>query len=158
LSVGTHVISAAYSGSINDNSSTSATLTQIVTLAPIAATLTANPNPANQGQPVSIAVTVLSPGLPGPSGNMSFNDLFQGITTTLATTSLVDGQAAFSISTLAVGTHVLTAVYAGSGNYAAGTAPYERRSKNRPRSAARAAFCGGVKGVHRRRLVSQVLP
>ena len=123
LSVGTHVISAASSGSINDNSSTSATLTQIVTLAPIAATLTANPNPANQGQTVSIAVTVSSPGLTGPSGNITFNDLFQGITTTLATTSLVDGQAAFSISTLDVGTHVLTAVYAGSGNYAAGTAP-----------------------------------
>jgi hypothetical protein len=30
---------------------------------------------------------------------------------------------------------------------------YERRSKNRPQSAARAVLCGGVKVVHRRNLV-----
>jgi len=30
----------------------------------------------------------------------------------------------------------------------------ERRSKNRPQSALRAALCGGVKVVHRRILVS----
>jgi hypothetical protein len=34
------------------------------------------------------------------------------------------------------------------------TVGYERRRKNRPQSAARAAFCGGVKVVHRRNLVS----
>ena len=37
--------------------------------------------------------------------------------------------------------------------YSADGALYERRSKNRPRSAARAGLRGGVKGVHRRRLV-----
>jgi hypothetical protein len=31
---------------------------------------------------------------------------------------------------------------------------YERRSKNRPQNAAGAVFCGGVKVVHRRILVS----
>ena len=34
-----------------------------------------------------------------------------------------------------------------------GDAMYERRSKNRPQSAARAVLCGGVKVVHRRNLV-----
>jgi DNA-binding response OmpR family regulator len=33
-------------------------------------------------------------------------------------------------------------------------AGYERRSKNRPQNAAGAVFCGGVKVVHRRILVS----
>ncbi len=35
---------------------------------------------------------------------------------------------------------------------------YERRSKNRPQSAACAAVCGGAKGIHRRRLVLRELP
>jgi hypothetical protein len=121
LSVGTHTISAVYSGSANDNPSTSLALAQIVVSAPVSIALTADPNPANQGQRVSLAVTVSATGTPAPTGSVAFLDTFQGQTTTLATATLVNGQAAFSTSTLALGTHSLTAVFAASGNYAAGT-------------------------------------
>jgi len=121
LAVGTHTLTAAYSGSANDNPSTSPVLTQIVAAAPVTLTLTASPNPANQGQSIAITTTATAGTLPPPGTTVTLTDLFNNQSTTLAITPLTNGQATVSTTTLAIGTHLLTATIPASGNYAAAT-------------------------------------
>ncbi|MFI5775400.1 Ig-like domain-containing protein, partial [Streptomyces sp. NPDC051658] len=59
-----------------------------------------------------------------PTGTVSF---FDGATL-LGTTSLSGGVAVFTTSTLAIGTHSLTAVYNGSGNFNASTSPVDTQT------------------------------
>jgi hypothetical protein len=93
----------------------------VVNFAPTHVTLTADPNPANFGQTVSLVATIASvtPGLQNPAGSITFADQF-GI---LGTVALASGQAVFTTSTLAIGTHTLTASFSGGGNYAPTISP-----------------------------------
>src|SRR5207245_9035983 len=74
---------------------------------------------ANVGQTVRLNATVspVAPATGAPTGTVTFRDG----ATTLATVTLVNGSASFSISTLAPGSHALTAVYSGSATFAAST-------------------------------------
>jgi hypothetical protein len=119
LAVGSHPITAVYSGSANDNAATSATLNQIVTAAPATITLTGTPNPANTGQTVTLTASVMLGGSPAAAGAVTFADQFG----TLGLAQLANGQAVLTTSTLAIGTHSITASIAAAGNFSAAASP-----------------------------------
>jgi hypothetical protein len=116
LSVGTHPITATYNPTGGFSAST-ASLTEIINGLASATTLTAAPNPALFGQTVTLTAAVT--GIPAtPTGSLTF---YNG-PTALAIVSLdASGHAAFTTSSLAVGTHTLTAVYAGNTIYSTST-------------------------------------
>ncbi len=114
LSVGTQSITAVYSGDANNDPSTSPVLNQVVQKANTTTGLIANPASPNLNQTVTFTATV-TPGIAGtPTGAVSFLD-----GTTQLGTSPVNGSgiATFSISTLAAGSHSITATYSGDGNF-----------------------------------------
>ena len=121
LAVGTHTITALYGGSPNDNSSPSNKIVQVVGLSPVQVVLTGAPNPANSGQIVTLVATVSSvlASLPAPTGTVFFADQSR----TLGSVSLTNGQAVLLTSNLAIGTHDITASFAGTGNFGAGLSP-----------------------------------
>src|ERR1043166_1504550 len=117
LSVGTHTVTAIYSGDGNFNASdnTAAPLTQTVN-GTSTTTLTASTNTTVFGQSVTFTATVSGTNGP-PTGTVIFKDG----TTALATNSLGSGVATYSTSTLSVTSHSMTAVYSGDGIYASST-------------------------------------
>jgi hypothetical protein len=121
LAVGTHSITAVYGGDANNAGSTSAVLTQTITVVTTTTTLASSPNPANAGAAVTFTATVTTSGTNPPTGTVTFNDG----TTALGTGTLgtVGGfqVATFTTSTLAGGTHSITAVYGGDTNNAGST-------------------------------------
>src|SRR2546426_1513262 len=120
LAVGTHSLTAAYSGDLEFSASTSAAVTQTVNLASTTTSLTSTPNPSTVGQAVTLRATVspVAPATGVPTGSVTFRD---GAATSLGVVALVNGSASLSVSTLAAGTHSLTAVYSGSPTFAAST-------------------------------------
>ncbi|MBF0554787.1 MAG: Ig-like domain repeat protein, partial [Nitrospirae bacterium] len=110
LSVGTHSITAAYGGDTNNSSSTSAALNQAINAITTATTLVSSLNPSTYGTSVTFTATVTGT---SPTGTVTFKDG----TTTLGTASLnSSGQASYSTSSLAAGSHLITAVYSGNAN------------------------------------------
>ncbi|WP_030356027.1 Ig-like domain-containing protein, partial [Streptomyces scopuliridis] len=75
------------------------------------------------GQPKTLTATVTAvpPGAGTPTGTVSF---FDGATL-LGTATLSGGVATFSVSTLGIGSHSLTAVYNGSPNFTGSTSPVD---------------------------------
>src|SRR5207249_10710878 len=119
LAAGSHPLTALYGGSATFAASTSAVVTQVVN-APAAAatttTLTSTPNPSTTGQAVTLRATVTS-ATGVPTGTVTIREG----ATVLGMADLVHGSASISISTLAVGTHPLTARYNESATFAAST-------------------------------------
>jgi hypothetical protein len=115
LSVGTHSITAVYSGDPNYNGATSAVLSQVVNKATSGigatppTTIASSLNPAPAGTAVTLTATVPA----GATGSVSFYDG----TTLLGTATISGGKASFTTSALGVGTHSITAVYGGDANY-----------------------------------------
>jgi hypothetical protein len=64
-------------------------------------------------------VSAAAPGSGTPTGSVTFYDG----TTKLGTGTLNGGSAAFTITTLSIGTHSITAVYGGDGNFKTSTSP-----------------------------------
>jgi hypothetical protein len=110
LSVGSHSITAVYSGDTNDLGNTSPILTQVVNNGSTGTTttLTSSANPAKLGAKITFTATVAPS---GATGKVTFKDG----TKTLGTATLKNGVATFSTTKLALGTHQITAVYAGKG-------------------------------------------
>jgi hypothetical protein len=81
-------------------------------------TISSSPNPSNVGQSVAFTATVTPQGKGTPTGTVSFLD---GTTNLGNATLSSSGVAALTISTLAVGSHNLTATYSGDQNFAAST-------------------------------------
>jgi hypothetical protein len=116
LTAGSHSITAVYSGDTSSAASTSPVLTQVVQ-ASTSTALTVNVNPAAPGTSVSFVATVSSTS-GTPDGTVTFLDG----TTTLGSSALNgSGSATYSTSTLATGSHSITAVYSGSGSYLGST-------------------------------------
>ncbi|GGG91861.1 Ig-like domain repeat protein [Silvibacterium dinghuense] len=116
LSVGSHTITADYGGD-SSHESASASLTQVVeSLLTSSNVLACSPNPAAYGATVTCTATV-SGSSSTPTGTVTFYDS----STELGTATLSDGVASYSTSSLSVGSHSLTAVYAGSAPYGAST-------------------------------------
>jgi hypothetical protein len=119
LAVATHSITAVYSGDSNYISSTSAPLSEVVDKAATSTTVVSSLNPSISGDTVTFTATVtpIAPGAGSPAGTVTFKDG----STTLGTGTLSSKKATFAISTLAVGTHSITAVYGGGTNFATST-------------------------------------
>jgi len=112
LAVGTHSITAVYGGDMNDAGSTSAPVSQVITAIDTTTTLTSNHISASQGVPVTLTATVATSGSHAPTGTVTFNNG----TTLLSTVNLTGLTAAFTTSTLPVGTNSITATYNGDVN------------------------------------------
>ncbi|HEX4054593.1 MAG TPA: Ig-like domain repeat protein [Tepidisphaeraceae bacterium] len=120
LALNGHSITAVYGGDTNFTGSTSSALTQTVNKAATATVVSSSTNPSDYDQPVTFTATVTAsaPGSGTPSGTVTFDD--GGIA--LGTDTLNgSGQAVFSTSSLSVGNHSITAVYAGDANFTGGT-------------------------------------
>ena len=110
---GTYSVSAAFIATPNYQAASAGPITETVFLNPTSTTLTASPNPAEQNQTITFVATVTAlAGTAPPNGTIT---LLDG-TTTLATAPAAFGAGAFStatftFSTLAPGTHSLSAFY-----------------------------------------------
>jgi ELWxxDGT repeat protein len=118
LSVGSHTITASYSGDSNFKVSSVSSI-QAVSKAATATTLTSSVNPAVSGQTVVFRATVraVAPGTGIPAGTVDFKDGATDLTPGGVTLSA--GEATFSTTTLAVGSHTITALYSGASRYTA---------------------------------------
>jgi len=116
LTGGPHAIAAQYGGS-GTLAASSASLTQTVNTASTTTSVSSTINPSGFGQAVTIRATVMAGSTPATEGTVTFKE----DTTVLAGPLTVDssGQASFSISTLAVGSHAIVAEYSGNTNYQA---------------------------------------
>ena len=114
---GSHKLVLGYAQQTNYAAATSQTVNFTVTAAPTSMTLTPSATPVTAGTSISFtaAVTSTSAGAPNASGSVTFLDG----STSLATVAVnASGRAVYSTSTLATGSHTITANYAGSANYA----------------------------------------
>jgi hypothetical protein len=116
LSISSHPITAEYSGDTNFNSSTSSILNQTVNKADTTTTVSSSVNPSVFGQSVTFTATV-SPVAPG-AGTRTGTVTFKDGATVLGTGAVnAAGQATFSISSLPVNAHSITAEYGGDTNF-----------------------------------------
>ncbi len=118
LGVGGHSMTASYGGDGNFGNS-SQTLSQTVSQAATTISLGSTSNPSTHGQTVTFTATVapVAPGAGTPTGAVTFKDGSSVIGTgTLSTTKGLT-TAAFSTSSLALGSHTITAAYAGDANF-----------------------------------------
>src|SRR6202012_5056497 len=123
LSVGQHTVPAAFAGTGSYAGTQSASLTEQIQANPTTTTLSASPNPVQQGQPISVSVAVsATPGTAAPTGSVA---LVQG-STTLATATLttptsgVISTATISISSLPAGSDSIQVNYTpADGNFVA---------------------------------------
>ncbi|PJD95947.1 MAG: hypothetical protein CK425_07315 [Parachlamydia sp.] len=121
LAVGSYSLSANYSGDANYNASSSAPppLSQDVNQALTATSVTGTPNPSYFGNPVTFTaiVSVVNPGAGMPSGIVTFYDGAVSI----GTAPVIGGQATLISTTLAPGSHSVSAVYGGDTNFLTST-------------------------------------
>jgi hypothetical protein len=127
LSVGSHSITATYNGAGDYNTSVSSTLTQTVNKqSTTTSALTSKPAGAFYGQSITFtaSVTPTVAGPSAPSGSVTFKD--NGVALAPAVT-LSSGTASLACApgnpcpALNVGTHPITALYNGDGNYTTST-------------------------------------
>jgi hypothetical protein len=109
LSVGTHYISAIYSGDASNFTSSTGMIPILSKLGyATTTTLTSSANPAAQGQTINFTLGVTSDHLP-LSGNFTLTS--NG--TALATVPVTDNAASYSTSSLAAGAYTIIATYSG---------------------------------------------
>jgi hypothetical protein len=116
LTGGTHIFTAQYSGDSNFKSATASTSanTEVLRSAP-SLTLTSSKSPANYAEDVTFTAHLPA----DATGTVTFHDGADTIGTGTVTPDLTNGtaDAAFVTSDLSVGSHQITAVYSGDGNY-----------------------------------------
>lgn len=129
LTVGSHSITAVYSGSDGYFGSTSPAVTQRVNQASTTTVSVSSANPSVFGESVYLNATVtpVAPGGGTPTGRVAY---FDGVTE-IGSATLSSGKATFSTSTLSVGSHTITAIYVGSTGYAGSTASVLTQTVNR---------------------------
>jgi hypothetical protein len=120
LAIGSHSITAKYSGDSNVTGSTSATLTQTISQAATTTTVTSGSNPAVFGQLVTFSVKIQSSSSGTPTGTVT---LLDGSSSLGSTALPANGVAQFTISSLAPSAHVISASYSGDTNFAPSSAP-----------------------------------
>lgn len=126
LIVGQHIITASYPGDANDGASNSTSLTLIIQPITTVA-LASNQNPSSAGANVAFTVAV-SGSSPAPTGAVTFKD---GSTVLGAQTLNSAGVAVLNTTALALGTHQITASYAGDTNNNAALSPTLSQSVQR---------------------------
>ncbi len=113
LSVGSHSITASFTGNINYAASNSPAISQTVQQTATQTTLSSASSTTLAGKPASFSVAVTS-ATAIPTGQVSLRD---GSTVLGATTLSAAGTCSFSTTSLARGTHSITVAYAGDSNY-----------------------------------------
>ncbi|MBI5475607.1 MAG: Ig-like domain repeat protein [Ignavibacteriales bacterium] len=113
LSVGTHSITAQYSGSSNFEANTSNTITQNILKRPTTSYLSSSLNPSSYGTMITFKDSIV--GSIPDGGTVQFKDGAADIGTPQSLDA--NGVATLNISSLSVGTHVISAVYSGTTNY-----------------------------------------
>lgn len=120
LTVGSHTIMATYNGDANYVGS-SAQATETVSMTAPTVALTVTPATITEGQSVTLTAAVAGATGLIPTGAVTFKDGTAAVG--MAATLQPDGTASISIAMLAVGSHSLTAEYAGDANYGPGISP-----------------------------------
>ncbi len=118
-SVGPHAYSAVYSGEYDYAGSTSNTVNTSVGVISTTTSVASSSNPSQFTGPVTFTATVAPSSIvsPAPSGTVTFKD---GSTTIGSAPLAATGStytASITVSNLAVGSHSITASYAGAGDY-----------------------------------------
>lgn len=115
LAPGPHSITAIYGGDTHYTSSTSSSLNQTVGNGNTTTTLRSSPNPSVFGQSVTFtaSVTAVPPAAGISTGSVTLKDDM----TSIGTAILSGGQVTFTVSTLAVGSHSISAIYNGDTNF-----------------------------------------
>jgi sugar lactone lactonase YvrE len=116
LGVGSHTITAVYGGDGNFQTVSSSSVTVAINQATSAIALVSSANPILLTSAASFTATVTS-NSGAPTGTVGFYDG----TTLLGTVALSNGQAVYTTTSLAVGTHSITGVYSGDTNFAGAT-------------------------------------
>ncbi|HEY6291622.1 MAG TPA: Ig-like domain repeat protein [Terriglobia bacterium] len=130
LAVGGHSITAVYAGNVDFSGSTSSVLTQTVNKPTSSTTVTSSSNPSTWNHSVTFTAAVTSSG-GVPQGTVTYKDG----STTLGTGTLgPGGKSTFTIATLAVGSHSITAVYAGNVDFGGSTSPVLTQTVNKATS------------------------
>jgi hypothetical protein len=112
LAVGTHSITASYSGDTNYSADSSAAVAVIVNQAASVTAVTSSANPGFAGESVTLTAKVTSSG-PTPTGQVTFTSG----STTLGTVAVAGGSAAYTTSSFTtVGTQTIAASYSGDAN------------------------------------------
>lgn len=106
LTLGTHSMTAVYSGDGSNSASTSSAVSQVVNKATTTVSLSSTANPSTAGTSITLTATVTGA---SPSGSVNFKDG----ATNLGWGLVASGQASVAVSSLAAGSHSLTAVYSG---------------------------------------------
>jgi hypothetical protein len=119
LAPGSYPVTAVYKGDTNNLGSTSSIVNQVVQRAIISATLTSSPNPSKQGAAVKFTAMLTSNGSLPTGQTLTFT--YNG--KTLGTASIGSGgKPSLTITTLPVGSDLVTATYAGDVNHSPVTA------------------------------------
>jgi MYXO-CTERM domain-containing protein len=118
LAEGNHTIRAEYSGDANHQAVVGTLSPYVVNAAPTTTTLTSSVNPSAPAQSVTFTATVTSTVAGTIGGTVTFKD---GATTLGTGTVGAGGAATLATAALAVGSHNITAVYGGAGNFATST-------------------------------------
>jgi hypothetical protein len=117
LNAGSQTLTATFTPTDTSNYSTAtATVTLTVNKATPGIALASSANPAYVSNPIAFTATLTS-GTSAPTGTVSFYDG----TTLLGSGSLASGVATYTTSSLAAGSHSITAAYSGDSNFAAVT-------------------------------------
>ena len=114
LPVGTDPITATTSGDANNNPATSPATQVTVAKSAVVVTLASSANPSAPSQSVTFSATVQA----GATGSVTFLD---GTTVLGVGTVNAAGITTFTTSTLAIGSHQITASYGGDSAYSAAT-------------------------------------
>jgi hypothetical protein len=114
LGIGNHNITVVYSGDDNNDGSTSGAVTQTVNAVSTVTSISSSISTSVFGQSVNFTAAV-NPS--SATGSVTFKDGSK----TLGAAALSGGSATFSINSLAVGSHSLTAVYSGDANDSSST-------------------------------------
>ncbi|MFN2975718.1 Ig-like domain repeat protein [Terriglobus aquaticus] len=119
LSTGSHTIRAVYSGDVNNATSSSVPLSEQVDLIGTSTTLLSSANPLQAGAVLHLSAQVtIAAGMPA-NGPIAGSVLFRDGTAVLSTVQVDgNGSATLDVSALSVGSHLLTATYSGSAQYA----------------------------------------
>jgi LPXTG-motif cell wall-anchored protein len=117
LAVGTHTITAAYSGTATLASSTGS-VDQVVSLAASTTSVTSSLNPSSTGDAVTFTATVTS-SAPVTTGTVQFSD--DGAPLGSPQAVAADGSASVTTAELAAGNHTITAAYSGTATFGAST-------------------------------------
>jgi len=115
LGVGAASITAVYKVSTSFSPATSGALSQVVNAASTTTALASSLNPSNSKQSVTLSATVAGQFGGTVTGTVTFMDG----STILRTVNLAAGVAKYTTTTLATGTHNITAIYSGSTNFTA---------------------------------------